>query len=287
MISICWHLLLPDSSTSCRLRSLEPTHNSRRAWQTVRKLSNDPTTPNPPCLVNANQVAHQLLINGQRTMPTKPKRPILLPIQEGTPTMAHPFSEEEYKKGIAALKNNKAAGREDVLVEQLKHLGQKANKWLHTMLNVCFTGNKIPKIWRQSKIITILKPGNNSAIPKNYRPIFLLCHTYKLYERMILNRIAPVVEQRIFKEQAGFRTGRSCTSQLLNLTQHIEDGYQRGMITGAAFVDISAAYDTVNHRILIQKLYNITQDSPKLPQGSILSPILFNYSLRTRANSHN
>ena len=85
---------------------------------------------------------------------------------------------------------------------------------------------------------------------------------YKLYERMILNRIAPVVEQRLIKEQAGFRTGKSCTSQLLNLTQHIEDGYQRGMITGAAFVDLSAAYDTVNHRILIQKLYNITQDSP-------------------------
>ena len=111
-------------------------------------------------------------------------------------------------------------------------------------------------------IIAILKPGKDSAIPKNYRPISLLCHTYKLYERMILNRLAPVVGQRLIKQQTGFRTGMSCTSQLLNLTQHIEDGYQRGMITGAAFVDLSAAYDTVNHRILIQKLYNITQDSP-------------------------
>ena len=239
-------------------------------------------------------------------MPTKPKRPILPPIQEGTPTMAQPFNEEEYKKGISALKNNNAADRDDVLVEQLKYLGQKANEWLHTMLNVCFTGNKIPKIWRQSKIIAILKSGKDSAIPKNYRPISLLCHTYKLYERMILNRIAPVVEQRLIKEQAGFRTGKSCTSQLLNLTQHIEDIYQRGMITGAAFVDLSAAYHTVNHIILIQKLYNITQDSPLcrviqnmlsskrfyvelnnecsrwrkqkngLPHGSILSLILFN-----------
>ena len=93
---------------------------------------------------------------------------------------------------------------------------------------------------------------------------------------------------------------------LLNLTQHTEDGYQRGIITGAAFVDLSAAYDTVNHRILIQKLYNTTQDSQLcrvfqnmlsnrrfyvelnngrsrwrkqkngLPQGSVLSPILLN-----------
>ena len=130
------------------------------------------------------------------------------------------------------------------------------------MLNVCFTGNKIPKIWRQSKIIAILKRGKDSAIPKNYRPISLLCHTYTLYERMILNRISPVVKQRLIKEQAGFRTGKSCTSQLLNLTQHIEDGYQRGMITGAAFVDLFAAYETVKNKILIQKLYNITQDSP-------------------------
>ena len=118
------------------------------------------------------------------------------------------------------------------------------------------------KIWRHSKIIAILKPGKDSAIPKNYRPISLLCHMYKLYERMILNRIAPGVEQRLIKEQAGFRTGKSCTSQLLNLTQHVERSYQRGMITGAAFVNLSVAYDTVNHGILIQKIYNITQDSP-------------------------
>ena len=95
------------------INSTDLTHNMRRAWHTIRKLSNDPITPNPPCLVNVNQVAHQLLINGQGTMPT----------QEGTPTMAHPFCEEEYKKGIVALMNNKAEGRDDVLVEQLKHLG--------------------------------------------------------------------------------------------------------------------------------------------------------------------
>ena len=78
------------------ITSTDLTHNSRRAWQITRKLSNDPTTANPPCLVNANQVAHQLLlINCQGTMPTKPKRPILPPTHEGAPTMAHPFSEEE------------------------------------------------------------------------------------------------------------------------------------------------------------------------------------------------
>ena len=193
-------------------------------------------------------------------MPTKPKCPAL-PTVKGKPSLVSAYGEEEYRKAIAALKNKKATGLDDILLEQIKNLGPKAHKWLHTMLNTCFIENKIPKIWRQSKSIAILKPGKDSAISKNYRPISLLCHTYKLYERLILNIVSPLLEQHLIKEQAGFRPGKSCTSQMFNLTQHIEDGYQRGIITGAAFVDLSAAYDTVNHMILIQKLYNTTQDS--------------------------
>ena len=68
--------------------------------------------------------------------------------------------------------------------------------------------------------------------------------------RKLLNRIAPTIEEHLIKEQAGFRPGKSCTSLLLNLTQHIEDGYQVGKITGTAFVDLFAAYDTVNHRLI-------------------------------------
>ena len=122
--------------------------------------------------------------------------------------------------------------------------------WLHSMLNVCFTENRIPKVWRQSKIIAILKP------------ISLLCHMHKLYERLILNRIAQSVNRHLIKEQAGYIPGKSCCSQLLNMTQQIEDGYHRDMITGAAFVDLTAAYDTVNHRLLILKRYYFTEDSP-------------------------
>lgn len=100
--------------------------------------------------------------------------------------------------------------------------------------------------------------------------------------------------------------GKSCCSQVLNLTQHIEDGYDRGMITGVAFIDLSAAYDTVNHRKLLSKVYNMTKDfqltkliecflqnrrffvslqskesrwrnqKNGLPQGSVLAPILYN-----------
>ena len=61
----------------------------------------------------------------------------------------------------------------------------------------------------------LLKPGKDSSLPKNYQPIFLLSHTYKLFERLILNRISPI--QHLFPEQADFRPGKSTTCQIQTL----------------------------------------------------------------------
>ena len=166
--------------------------------------------------------------------------------------------------------------------------------------------NSIPKIWRKSRVVALLKPCQDPASPTSYRHISQLCHTYKLFEILILNRVAPFVDEHLIPEQAGFRPGKSCTSQLLNLTQLIEDGYEEGIITGAAFGDLSAAYDTVNHIILTRKFFEITHDARLtemiqnmlsnrrfyvdlvgkrsrwrrhkngLSQGSVLAPLLFN-----------
>ena len=77
-------------------------------------------------------------------------------------------------------------------------------------------------------------------------------HVQNLYEYLILNIISLTIEEHLVKEQAGFRPGKSFTNKLLNLNQHIEDGYQEGNITRTDFVDLSAAYNTENHRLLIQ-----------------------------------
>ena len=163
-------------------------------------------------------------------MPTKSKRSIITTMEQGEQSFVYQFTKEEKRNCIATLKNNKAAGLDDVLVEQRIYVGPRAHRRLRSMLNTCFIENKIPKVWRQSRIIAILQPVT-ASIPKSYRPNSLLCHTYKLYE------------SHIIKEQAGFRRRKSYTSQLQNLIEHIEDG-SHCMITEAAFVDLSAAYDT-------------------------------------------
>ena len=70
--------------------------------------------------------------------------------------------------------------------------------------------------------------------------------SYKLYEIIILNRIAPTFKLHLIKEHTGFRPDKSFTSQLLNITQNIQDDYEEGMITRTAFVDLCAAKDTGN-----------------------------------------
>ena len=86
------------------ITSTDLTGNNRKACQTIRRISNDPTTSKPHCLVTTNQVAHQLLVNSRGEMPTKPKRPKFSPISEDNSSLVFPFTEEEYKKGIVTLK---------------------------------------------------------------------------------------------------------------------------------------------------------------------------------------
>jgi hypothetical protein len=292
------------------VESTDLTHNSKKAWNMIRKLSSDKTSQVTATAVTANQIAKQLLDNGRsaRRRPAGEYKQLKLPkhLINHESVMPEPFCMDELKTALSQLKNSKAAGLDDILAEFLKHLGPIATKWLLELFDQCRVTQMIPKMWRKARIIAIPKPDKDPNIPKNFRPISLLSITYKLYEQMILGHINPIIDGKLIAEQSGFRPGRSCASQLLNLIQTIEDGFQRKLTTGAAFVDLSTAYDTVQHRSLISKLYNITKDTKLcliirsllenrrfyvdlngqrsrwrtqrngLPQGSVLAPLLFN-----------
>lgn len=76
-------------------------------------------------------------------------------------------------------------------------------------------------------------------------------------ERIILKRIEPIVEKTIPIFQAGFRPNRGCCDQVLAITSYQEKGYNVNTKTGAAFIDLSAAYDTVWKHGLLLKLARI------------------------------
>ena len=216
------------------------------------------------------------------------------------------FTLPELNSALTFMKTGKACGLDGITTEEILHFGPKSKAWILCLFNKCASENRIPKQWRKARVVALLKPGKDPTERKSYRPISLLCILYKLYERLIMARIAPTVEKEITPDQAGFRPGRSTCGQLLNLTQYIEDGYEEKQITGAVFVDLTAAYDTVNHRRLLLKValmiknkkivsiiksllenrrFYVELDGRKsrwrnqkngLPQGSVLAPILFN-----------
>jgi hypothetical protein len=140
----------------------------------------------------------------------------------------------------------------------------------------------------------------------NYRPISLLSVGYKILERLILQRIQPLIDAAFPVSQASFQKNRSCTEQVMALTSHIEAGFERKLKTGTIFIDLTAAYDTVWRDELMLKFMRVVSCSKisrllnnmlsnrylqvilgdkssrwrrlnnGLPQGSVLAPILFN-----------
>jgi len=76
----------------------------------------------------------------------------------------------------------------------------------------------------------------------------------KLLERLALQRISPTVEGLLSPDHAGFRKGRSTCDQVAALTTFIENGFQQNLKTGTAFLDLTAAYDTVWHTGLLYEL---------------------------------
>ncbi len=75
-----------------------------------------------------------------------------------------------------------------------------------------------------------------------------------------MTRILPAVDKQLSNDQAGFRSGRSYCGQVLNLTQFIEDSFENKLKTGAVFVDLMAAYDTVNNKALLLKVTNAVKN---------------------------
>ena len=213
----------------------------------------------------------------------------------------------EVKKAIFQAKNGKAHGFDEIPAEVLKN--DTAVYFLHVLFNLCFENGIVPTIWGKTIINPIPK---SSALdprdPMSYRGISLASAVYKVYCRIINNRLGSWVEGKnlLVEEQNGFRKHRSTIDQIASLTDIVETRKKSKLSTFAAFIDFRKAYDTVNRDKLwdrlkainisgklllaIQSLYKGVSSCVKLNkhttewfdvkcglrQGCVLSPLLFN-----------
>lgn len=212
---------------------------------------------------------------------------------------------EELLEALKRSKNRKATGLNGINTELLKYAGILFHLRLLHLYNMCWKLGQIPKEWYQAKVISLYKKGDRTN-PNNYRGISLLDTTYKIYARMLNERLKKIADHLISEEQVGFRKGRSCMDAVFTLKRIIEERREFNCETHLAFIDLEKAFDNIDRELLwnilirrgypkhlveaIKSLYketsiclviggNLTEAIPTnkgVRQGCSISPTLFN-----------
>ena len=207
---------------------------------------------------------------------------------------------------ILGLNAKKACGFDEINNKIIKRSSSTVAPFLETLFNAVMKQGVYPDCFKTAQVTPLYKGGDKSNL-NSYRPISLLPAIGKLLEKIIFVRMMNfLIEKSILSErQFGFRPKFSTEYAILDIYEKLLKNLDDGLTSCAIFLDLAKAFDTVNHKILLQKLekYGIRGNALKLfssyltdrhqfvkigetksvvslieygvPQGSILGPILF------------
>ena len=123
------------------------------------------------------------------------------------------------------------------------------------MCNLSISLSTFPEKCKIEKFKLLYEKGS-TTVSKNYRPISLLPLISKLIEKIIHEQTQKYLSDHniLYKYQSGFRTNHSTDTCLSYLNDKILQGFDQGKITGMILIDLKKAFDTIDHKVLLDKL---------------------------------
>lgn len=166
---------------------------------------------------------------------------------------------DEIGMALRQLKNGKAPGEDGVTTELLKAGGKPVLKALQKLFNAVLFEGRTPEAWSRSVVVLFFKKGNKTML-RNYRPISLLSHVYKLFSRVITNRLARRLDEYQPPEQAGFRSGYGTIDHIHTVRQIIQKTEEYNQPLCLAFVDYEKAFDSIEIWSVLESLQRCQVD---------------------------
>ena len=165
-----------------------------------------------------------------------------------------PTTEQEISSMITALPNKTSSGYDNINNVLLKQIKLNIVKPLVTIINKSFSEGKFPHVMKLADVYPLFKSKDRTE-PNNYRPISLLLTLSKLLEKVMYTQVYNFLTEtdQIYNSQYGFRTGHNCEHAVSKLTSAVLKGFQQNEFTLGVFLDLSKAFDTLDHQILLTK----------------------------------
>ncbi|KAK3105405.1 hypothetical protein FSP39_024486 [Pinctada imbricata] len=162
---------------------------------------------------------------------------------------------------IRGLKLRKAPGEDRVTNEHIKYGGDDVSKFLVKLFNTIFAIENVPSAWKRGLIVPLYKGGNKPKTSSaSYRPVALLSSVFKVFERILQNRISNVVLSKVSfpnSQQQGFQPLLGCTTASFTLLEIIFHYSELGSNVYVSFLATSQAFDTVWRHGLLVKLHDL------------------------------